>query len=52
MAFRDSRALQYLSEPADHSLKSLLIEAFKMLELRFGLYDTDSAGIVTFSELR
>ena len=52
MAFRDSRALQYVSEPADHSLQSLLVEAFKMLELRFGQYDTDNAGIVTFNELR
>ena len=52
MAFRDSRALVYVSQPADHSLQSLLVEAFKMLELRFGLYDTDNAGIVTFNELR
>ena len=43
--------VQYVAQPRDNSLASLLHEAFKLLELRFKLYDHDGAETLMFKEL-
>ena len=42
----------YVAQPKDNTLQSLLIEAFKLLELRFADYDADGIQIITFQQLQ
>ena len=39
------RQLDYLAQPEDNTLGSLLIESFKLLELRFEDYDVDKVQV-------
>jgi len=48
---RQARALDYVAQPKDNTLGALLVEAYKLLELRFQDYDVDGAEILTFNEL-
>eukprot|EP00960_Hanusia_phi_P060095 764404-Hanusia_phi.AAC.2 len=42
---------EYVACPKDNSLASLLLEAFKLLELRFTSYDADGAETLMYFEL-
>ena len=48
---RQARTLDYVAQPKDNTLGALLVEAYKLLELRFQDYDVDGAEILTFNEL-
>lgn len=42
---------EYVANPKDNTLASLLLEAFKLLELRFHSYDADEAETLMYFEL-
>jgi len=48
---RQARTLDYVAQPKDNTLGALLVEAYKLLELRFQDYDVDGAEILTFNQL-
>lgn len=43
--------LGYEAKPKDQTIAAYLHEAFKLLELRFSLFDNDQAGVVIFSKM-